>query len=249
MKTHRLLLGYVILAGLMTGNLMSQPTQQTAIIKIDLDRQIGKVDPNICGAFVEPIRTVVYGTIYDPKSPLADTNGFRKDFIQLVNELKIPVVRWPGTGIESFGPRSCSSVPPGFVSPLCISELQQGLLPRSPVGGNLDIATGNPFSRLSWCHPLDAAAPSGLRAIGVSELAPMEASSCPHKSCVADANTHWWKQSRLWELSAGVHLRFRWWSSAAAVPKTCLSPRVPSVPCSSLAWWRSAPPWPAATSG
>jgi alpha-N-arabinofuranosidase len=96
MKTHRLLLGYVILAGLMTGNLMSQPTQQTAIIKIDLDRQIGKVDPNIYGAFVEPIRTVVYGTIYDPKSPLADTNGFRKDFIQLVNELKIPVVRWPG---------------------------------------------------------------------------------------------------------------------------------------------------------
>src|ERR1051325_7053493 len=96
MKTHRLLLGYVILAGLMTGNLRSQPAQQTAIIKIDLDRQIGKVDPNIYGAFVEPIRTVVYGTIYDPKSPLADTNGFRKDFIQLINELKIPVVRWPG---------------------------------------------------------------------------------------------------------------------------------------------------------
>ena len=93
MKTRKVLLSCVILSGLMTGNLMSQ---QPAVIKIDLDRQIGKVDPNIYGAFVEPIRTVVYGTIYDPKSPLADENGFRKDFVQLVKDLKIPVVRWPG---------------------------------------------------------------------------------------------------------------------------------------------------------
>jgi alpha-L-arabinofuranosidase len=67
-----------------------------AVYKVDLDRKIGKVDPNIYGAFVEPIRTVVYGTIYDPRSPLADENGFRKDFVQLIKDLKIPVVRWPG---------------------------------------------------------------------------------------------------------------------------------------------------------
>ncbi len=70
--------------------------EQTAVIKVDLDRKIGKVDPNIYGAFVEPIRTVVYGSIYDPKSPLADENGFRKDFVQLIKDLHIPVVRWPG---------------------------------------------------------------------------------------------------------------------------------------------------------
>jgi alpha-N-arabinofuranosidase len=98
MKTQKLLLNCIILSGLMTGNLMSQ---QTAVVKIDLDRKIGKVDPNIYGAFVEPIRTVVYGSIYDPKSPLADENGFRKDFIQLVKELKIPVVRWPGGNFVS----------------------------------------------------------------------------------------------------------------------------------------------------
>jgi alpha-N-arabinofuranosidase len=82
----------------MSGNLMSQTP---AAIKIDLDRKIGEVDPKIYGAFVEPIRTVVYGTIYDPKSPLADTNGFRKDFVQLVKDLKIPVVRWPGGNFVS----------------------------------------------------------------------------------------------------------------------------------------------------
>ena len=81
------------LSGLITSDLMSQ---QPAVIKIDFDRKIATVDPNIYGAFVEPIRTVVYGSIYDPQSPLADENGFRKDFIQLIKELKIPVVRWPG---------------------------------------------------------------------------------------------------------------------------------------------------------
>lgn len=93
MKKLKIQFGCVLLCALTTGNLMSQ---QTAAIKIDLDRTIGEVDPNIYGAFVEPIRTVVYGTIYDPKSPLADENGFRRDFVQLVKELNIPVVRWPG---------------------------------------------------------------------------------------------------------------------------------------------------------
>ena len=93
MKNHNFLLTCILLSVLLGGNLRAQ---QTAVIKIDLDRTIGKVDPNIYGAFVEPIRTVVYGTIYDPKSPLADENGFRKDFIQLIKDLHIPVLRWPG---------------------------------------------------------------------------------------------------------------------------------------------------------
>lgn len=98
MKPQRILLSCLVSFGLMTGNLLSQ---QPAVIKIDLDRKIGTVDPNIYGAFVEPIRTVVYGSIYDPKSPFADEDGFRKDFVQLVKELKIPVVRWPGGNFVS----------------------------------------------------------------------------------------------------------------------------------------------------
>jgi alpha-N-arabinofuranosidase len=98
MNIQNVILSYTIFFGLLTGNIAAQ---QTAVVKIDLDRKIGEVDPNIYGAFVEPIRTIVYGTIYDPKSPLADKNGFRKDFIQLVKELKIPVVRWPGGNFVS----------------------------------------------------------------------------------------------------------------------------------------------------
>jgi len=93
MKKLRILFYCTILSGLFSGNLMSQ---EPAVIKIDFDRKIDVIDPNIYSAFVEPIRTVVYGTIYDPSSPLADENGFRKDFIQLIKELKIRTLRWPG---------------------------------------------------------------------------------------------------------------------------------------------------------
>lgn len=75
--------------------------QQNARIKIDTDRQIATIDPNIYSAFVEPIRTVVYGSIYNPESPFADENGFRQDFIDLLKELNVRSVRWPGGNFVS----------------------------------------------------------------------------------------------------------------------------------------------------
>ncbi len=88
----------MIVAGLIAGRLSAQ---ETAIIKIDLDRQIDTINPNIYSAFVEPIRTTVYGSIYDPKSKFADENGFRKDFIDLVKQLNVRSVRWPGGNFVS----------------------------------------------------------------------------------------------------------------------------------------------------
>jgi alpha-L-arabinofuranosidase len=83
---------------------------QTATIKIDIDRTIGEIDPNIYGVFMEPIEfsgrrmglpdtarfNTLYGNLYDPSSPLADENGFRKDYIDAMKELKIANMRWPG---------------------------------------------------------------------------------------------------------------------------------------------------------
>lgn len=96
MKKLRILLCCMILSGFISGNLLSQ---QPAVIKIDIDRKIGAVDPNIYGAFIESM--VVYRGIYEPASKFADENGFRKDFIQLIKELNIPVVRWPGGNFVS----------------------------------------------------------------------------------------------------------------------------------------------------
>jgi len=98
MKNQGKLTLCMFLLALVSGNLLSQ---SPALIKIDFDRKISVIDSNIYGAFVEPIRSVIHGTIYDPVSPLADENGFRKDFIQLIRELKIPVLRWPGGNFVS----------------------------------------------------------------------------------------------------------------------------------------------------
>lgn len=83
---------------------------QSATIKIDINRTIGKVDPRIYGVFMEPIKfnfktpdtvetielNTLYGTVYVPESPLADKNGFNKDYIEMAKELKITNMRWPG---------------------------------------------------------------------------------------------------------------------------------------------------------
>jgi alpha-N-arabinofuranosidase len=83
---------------------------QTAKIKIDIDRSIGEIDPKIYGVFMEPIHlngrrmglpdsvefNTLYGNLYDPSSPLADENGFRKDYLDAMKELKVTNMRWPG---------------------------------------------------------------------------------------------------------------------------------------------------------
>ncbi|MDN3655170.1 alpha-L-arabinofuranosidase C-terminal domain-containing protein [Ferruginibacter paludis] len=82
---------------------------QTAKIKIDPERSMGEIDPKIYGVFMEPIQisgrrglpdspqiNTLYGTIYDPASPLADENGFKKNYIEAMSELKVTNMRWPG---------------------------------------------------------------------------------------------------------------------------------------------------------
>jgi alpha-L-arabinofuranosidase len=83
---------------------------QTAKIKIDIERTIGEIDPKIYGVFMEPIHftgrrfglpdsvhfNTLYGNLYDPSSPLANEDGFRKDYIDAMKELKVTNMRWPG---------------------------------------------------------------------------------------------------------------------------------------------------------
>jgi len=38
----------------------------------------------------------LYGTLYDPSSPLADEHGFKKNYIDAMRELKVTNMRWPG---------------------------------------------------------------------------------------------------------------------------------------------------------
>ena len=70
-------------------------------IKIDLQRQIGNINPNIFGGFAEHLGRHIYGGIYEPGSSLSDENGFRKDVLAAVRRLKMPVIRYPGGNFVS----------------------------------------------------------------------------------------------------------------------------------------------------
>lgn len=72
-----------------------------ACMKLDRDYKIGEVDKRIYGSFIEHIGRAVYGGIYDPGHALADDMGFRRDVMELVKELKVPIVRYPGGNFVS----------------------------------------------------------------------------------------------------------------------------------------------------
>ncbi len=74
---------------------------KNAKITIAPDFKIGDIDRRIYGSFIEHLGRAVYGGIYDPKSPFADEQGFRRDTLKLVRELEVPVVRYPGGNFVS----------------------------------------------------------------------------------------------------------------------------------------------------
>ena len=81
----------------------------TATIKVDVNQVVDAVDPRIYGIFMEPIGfhradlnfNTLYGPLYDPKSPLSDEHGFRKDMIEAARELQLTQMRWPGGNFTS----------------------------------------------------------------------------------------------------------------------------------------------------
>lgn len=83
-----------------------------AKIKAQKDQIISKIDPRLYGSFIEHLGRAVYDGIYEPGHPNANEKGFRTDVIEAVNELNVPLVRYPGGNFvsgfnweDSIGPK------------------------------------------------------------------------------------------------------------------------------------------------
>ena len=72
-----------------------------AEIVIDKEKVISQIDDRIYGSFIEHLGRAVYGGIYEPEHPTADDMGFRQDVMDMVKELKVPIVRYPGGNFVS----------------------------------------------------------------------------------------------------------------------------------------------------
>ena len=63
-----------------------------AQIKISKDNVISKIDDRIYSSFIEHLGRAVYGGIYEPGHETADDMGFRQDVMDLIKELKVPMI-------------------------------------------------------------------------------------------------------------------------------------------------------------
>ncbi|MCA0295534.1 MAG: alpha-N-arabinofuranosidase [Actinobacteria bacterium] len=84
----------------------------TAHLALTPSAVIGPINPRLYGSFLEHLGRAVYDGIHEPQHPTADADGFRTDVIELVKELGVTGVRYPGGNFvsgfqweDSVGPR------------------------------------------------------------------------------------------------------------------------------------------------
>lgn len=64
---------------------------------VDIENRISKINKEIYGHFAEHLGRCVYGGIYvGEDSPIPNIRGYRKDVIEALKAIKVPVIRWPG---------------------------------------------------------------------------------------------------------------------------------------------------------
>ena len=87
---------------------------QDATVSIYADRGQQKIYKEIYGQFAEHLGTCIYGGLWvGPESPIPNFDGYRKDVLEALKALKVPVLRWPGGCFadeyhwrDGIGPRS-----------------------------------------------------------------------------------------------------------------------------------------------
>src|SRR5688572_23152292 len=72
-----------------------------AQVIFDKDFVIGEVDRRLYGSFIEHMGRCMYGGIYEPKHESADEQGFRNDVKELIKELGVTAIRYPGGNFVS----------------------------------------------------------------------------------------------------------------------------------------------------
>ncbi|MET9563956.1 alpha-N-arabinofuranosidase [Streptomyces tauricus] len=75
--------------------------QDKARFTLDPAFTVGEVDPRLFGSFVEHLGRCVYTGIYEPEHPSADEAGLRQDVLDLVRELGVTTIRYPGGNFVS----------------------------------------------------------------------------------------------------------------------------------------------------
>ena len=79
------------------------PPSPADVVRVFVDsrRVIAPLDRNLFGSFLEHLGRAIYEGIYEPGSKLSDANGFRKDVMNEIRQMGVPIVRYPGGNFVS----------------------------------------------------------------------------------------------------------------------------------------------------
>jgi alpha-N-arabinofuranosidase len=92
-----------VFGGSMVGKAFAQTKSTVSVARVYVDsrRTIAPIDRNVWGSFLEVLGRAIYEGIYDPGNKLSDANGFRKDVMDEIRQLEVPIIRYPGGNFVS----------------------------------------------------------------------------------------------------------------------------------------------------
>jgi alpha-N-arabinofuranosidase len=147
-----------------------------ASLHLDIEHHAGPIDRRIFGGFLEHLGRAVYEGVYDPGNPLSDERGFRRDVLEILRPLRMPIVRYPGGN---------------FVS--CY-DWKDGVGPRDKRPARPDYAWGSVESNqfgtdefMAWCKDLDT---EPMMAVNLGTAGMAEAAQLL-EYCNMETGTYW----------------------------------------------------------
>src|SRR5882672_9914581 len=93
--------GSLALGSRLLGQSASSNSSQPIRIYGDSRRTLAPIQKDVFGSFLEHLGRAIYEGIYDPQSKLSDSSGFRKDVLEEIRKLAVPIIRYPGGNFVS----------------------------------------------------------------------------------------------------------------------------------------------------
>src|SRR2546426_3334414 len=149
---------------------------KAARVILDPARRVAALDRRLLGSFLEHLGRAIYGGVYEPGSKLADGDGFRKDVLEEVRRLGVPIIRYPGGNFVS-GYNWLDGVGPQKDRPRVLNRASNSL--ESNQFGT------NEF--LTWCRAVGA---EPLLAVNLGTGTPEKAADFV-EYCNVESGTRW----------------------------------------------------------
>ena len=170
--------GIVIGSGPLAALAQAKPSSDSSSARVFIDsrRTIAPLDRNLFGSFLEHLGRAIYGGIYEPGSKFSDSNGFRKDVLDEVRQIGVPIVRYPGGNFVS-GYHWLDGVGPKQDRPRVLDKAWNSIEPNQ-FGTN---------EFMAWCK---AAGASPLMGLNLGTGTPEQAAALV-EYCNVEKGTKW----------------------------------------------------------